>query len=197
MRSKRARSSPVQKPFSSRLTHVTFKARNSMKALRQTVDLSAYPDLVVIYLGMTVNMLTGIKRYLVSDPRLRALLPLAPMACFFTRISSTRCFRCMSGCANTGAILNRLNASHGQNPIVNGGSSFCKTLGGPASGTNSILHGAVLKRSTPMSSDLLAFSVLPKRYLRKEVYFQLASDCTGTEWQTHPRRILKQICRNR
>ncbi len=30
-----------------------------MKAIRQTVDLSAYPDLVVVYLGMTVNMLTG------------------------------------------------------------------------------------------------------------------------------------------
>ena len=31
-----------------------------MKALRQTVDLSAYPDLVVTYLGMTVNMLTWV-----------------------------------------------------------------------------------------------------------------------------------------
>ena len=26
-----------------------------MKAIRQTVDLSAYPDLVVIYLGMTIG----------------------------------------------------------------------------------------------------------------------------------------------
>jgi hypothetical protein len=31
---------------------------------RQTVDLSVYPDLVVIYLGMRVNALTGIKRLL-------------------------------------------------------------------------------------------------------------------------------------
>ena len=31
-----------------------------MKALRQTVDLSAYPDLVVVYLGMTVNVFTGV-----------------------------------------------------------------------------------------------------------------------------------------
>jgi hypothetical protein len=36
-----------------------------MTALRQTVDLSAYPDLVVIYLGMRVNVLTGIKTLLV------------------------------------------------------------------------------------------------------------------------------------
>ncbi len=32
-----------------------------MKTNRVTVDLSAYPDLVVIYLGMRVNVLAGIK----------------------------------------------------------------------------------------------------------------------------------------
>jgi hypothetical protein len=31
------------------------------KVSRRTVDLSAYPDLVVIYLGMRVNVLTGLK----------------------------------------------------------------------------------------------------------------------------------------
>ena len=31
---------------------------------RETVDLSAYPDLVVIYLGMRVNAITGIKTVL-------------------------------------------------------------------------------------------------------------------------------------
>jgi hypothetical protein len=31
---------------------------------RETVDLSAYPDLVVIYLGMRVNTITGIKTVL-------------------------------------------------------------------------------------------------------------------------------------
>ena len=41
-----------------------------MKALRQTVDLSAYPDLVVIYLGMTVNMLTGIKTLFGFGPKI-------------------------------------------------------------------------------------------------------------------------------
>jgi hypothetical protein len=30
------------------------------KVERQTVDLSEYPDLVVIYVGMRVNALTGI-----------------------------------------------------------------------------------------------------------------------------------------
>jgi hypothetical protein len=30
---------------------------------RRTVDLSAYPDLVVIYLGMRLRKLAGIKRF--------------------------------------------------------------------------------------------------------------------------------------
>jgi hypothetical protein len=37
---------------------------------RQTVDLSSYPDLVVIYLGMRVNRVTGIKTLLGFGPRI-------------------------------------------------------------------------------------------------------------------------------
>src|SRR3990172_8476042 len=37
---------------------------------RQTVDLSAYPDLVVIYLGMRVRTLAGIKKLLGLGPRI-------------------------------------------------------------------------------------------------------------------------------
>src|SRR5215470_5681949 len=35
-----------------------------MKVNRRTVDLSSYPDLVVIYLGMRVNVFTGVKTLL-------------------------------------------------------------------------------------------------------------------------------------
>jgi hypothetical protein len=41
-----------------------------MKPKRETVDLSAYPDLVVIYLGMRVNALTGIKTVLGLGPKI-------------------------------------------------------------------------------------------------------------------------------
>ena len=41
-----------------------------MKVQRQTVDLSQYPDLVVIYLGMRVNALAGIKTALGFGPRI-------------------------------------------------------------------------------------------------------------------------------
>jgi Domain of unknown function (DUF4188) len=37
---------------------------------RRTVDLSAYPDLVVIYLGMQVRMLTGVRRLFGLGPQI-------------------------------------------------------------------------------------------------------------------------------
>jgi hypothetical protein len=39
---------------------------------RRTVDLSSYPDLVVIYLGMRVNRITGIKTLLGFGPQISA-----------------------------------------------------------------------------------------------------------------------------
>lgn len=40
------------------------------QAQRHTVDLSDYPDLVVIYLGMRVNKLTGLKTLLGFGPKI-------------------------------------------------------------------------------------------------------------------------------
>ncbi len=37
---------------------------------RQTVDLSAFPDLVVIYLGMKVQTLKGLKTFLWLGPEI-------------------------------------------------------------------------------------------------------------------------------
>jgi hypothetical protein len=42
------------------------------KVNRQTVDLSAFPDLVVIYLGMRVNRLMGMKMLLGLGPQIAA-----------------------------------------------------------------------------------------------------------------------------
>jgi hypothetical protein len=41
------------------------------KVERQTVDLSAFPDLVVIYLGMRVNAWTGIKTLFGIGPQIK------------------------------------------------------------------------------------------------------------------------------
>jgi hypothetical protein len=40
------------------------------KVNRRTVDLSGYPDLVVIYLGMRVNMLAGVKTLFGFGPKI-------------------------------------------------------------------------------------------------------------------------------
>ena len=40
------------------------------KVDRRTVDLSAFPDLVVVYLGMRVNALAGVKRLLGLGPQI-------------------------------------------------------------------------------------------------------------------------------
>ncbi|MBV8142678.1 MAG: DUF4188 domain-containing protein [Verrucomicrobia bacterium] len=49
-----------------------------MTAHRQTVDLSAYPDLVVVYLGMRVNVFTGIKTLLGFGPKIESSVHARP-----------------------------------------------------------------------------------------------------------------------
>lgn len=44
----------------------------STNVQRRTVDLSSYPDLVVIYLGMRVNRITGIKTLIGFGPKISA-----------------------------------------------------------------------------------------------------------------------------
>jgi hypothetical protein len=50
----------------------------SQRPKRQTVDLSAYPNLVVIYLGMRVNALTGFKTLLGFGPKISAAVDARP-----------------------------------------------------------------------------------------------------------------------
>jgi Monooxygenase af470-like len=45
---------------------------------RETVDLSQYPDLVVIYLGMRVNAITGIRTLLGFGPKISAAVAAKP-----------------------------------------------------------------------------------------------------------------------
>jgi hypothetical protein len=45
---------------------------------RRTVDLSSYPDLVVVYLGMRVNRITGIKTLLGFGPKISSSVKADP-----------------------------------------------------------------------------------------------------------------------
>ena len=49
-----------------------------MNVTRQTVDLSGYPDLVVIYLGMRVNTLSGLKTLLGFGPKISRAVDAQP-----------------------------------------------------------------------------------------------------------------------
>ena len=48
------------------------------KPSRMTVDLSQYPDLVVIHLGMRVNAIRGVRTLLSYGPRIQAAVKAAP-----------------------------------------------------------------------------------------------------------------------
>lgn len=48
------------------------------RPVRETVDLSGYPDLVVIYLGMRVNVGTGFKTLLGMGPKIAAAVEAKP-----------------------------------------------------------------------------------------------------------------------
>jgi hypothetical protein len=48
------------------------------KVQRTTVDLSAYPDLVVIYLGMRVNSLRGLKTLMRLGPAIKSAVAAKP-----------------------------------------------------------------------------------------------------------------------
>jgi len=50
----------------------------STRVERRTVDLSGYPDLVVIYLGMRVNRMTGIKTLLGFGPQISSSVDARP-----------------------------------------------------------------------------------------------------------------------
>ena len=68
---------------------------------RRTVDFSAYPDLVVIYLGMRVNTLTGMRAYFIGfGPQMERSVKARPgEACCYTKPSAFS-FRLMPACGN-------------------------------------------------------------------------------------------------
>jgi hypothetical protein len=122
----------------------------SMKVNRQTVDLSQYPNLVVIYLGMRVNRLTGLKTLFGFGPKIANSVTARPMACCCTRTLFSRSFPCTPACANTGAIRTHFLPGRAPSPIVNGGRIFCATPAAPASGTRPTSCRAAWKPSTTM-----------------------------------------------
>ena len=54
------------------------RTRTKRRPVRQAVDLTAYPDLVVIYLGMRANSLRGFKTLVSFGPRIKKSVDAKP-----------------------------------------------------------------------------------------------------------------------
>ena len=119
---------------------------------RRTVDLSPYPDLVVIYLGMRVNRFTGIKTLFGLARKLLVQSTPIPAAYCYMKISCFPCFHRMSECGNIGETLRLLSRGRDQNLIVFGGNSFCGIQGAQAFGMKPTFCRVEWKPSTTIWS---------------------------------------------
>jgi hypothetical protein len=133
------------------------------KVNRRTVDLSGYPNLVVIYSGMRVNTLTGLKTLLGFGPQISKSVEAPPRW-----ITAAREFVVVVtpphtwGCANIGGTLNLLNLGHAPNLTGHGGRSFCETLEALVSGTKPTSGAGAWKRSMTTWLKTSAFFALPR-----------------------------------
>jgi hypothetical protein len=152
-----------------------------MKALRQTVDLSAYPDLVVVYLGMRVNVLTGIKTLFGFGPKIEGSVSARPDGLLLHENLFYSLFPPHFGMRQYWRDFESLERWTRTEPHRDWWKQFLRDTGGLAFGTNSILSGVVLKRCMSTSNDRRAFSVLLIQYLQKAASSRLASDCTVAE----------------
>src|SRR3954451_6031352 len=92
---------------------------------RRTVDLSAYPDLVMILLGMRVRTLAGLKTLIGFGPEIARSVDQNPTVCYSTKTSYGHCFRYTRVFANIGEILNHWSAGRDRNLIACGGKNSC------------------------------------------------------------------------
>jgi hypothetical protein len=115
---------------------------------RRTVDLSGYPDLVVIYLGMRVNRLTGLKTLFGFGPKISNSVAQRPPGLLLHENFIFSYSLCMRACGNTGRISPRSKPGRVRSRIGNGGGIFCATPAEPDSGTRRILFAAGSKPST-------------------------------------------------
>ena len=119
------------------------------KVERRTVDLSQFPELVVIYLGMRVNRMTGLKTLFGFGPKISASVAAQPDGLL---LHENHALLAVSCARRHAPVLARygLTYSRGRapNPIANGGRTFCATRVAPDSGTRRISCAAALKPFT-------------------------------------------------
>lgn len=108
------------------------------RAERYTVDLSEFPDLVVIYLGMTVNTVTGLRTLVGFGPKIDSSVAAKPDGLLAHENFLFSLFPTHLGIASTGATSTRWKISRAPIPIVSGGANFSAIPAVPASGMRPI-----------------------------------------------------------
>ena len=92
---------------------------------RQTVDLSSFPDLVVMYLGMRVNAWTGIKTLFGLGPQIQDAVSKKPDGLLLHENFIMSLFPLHLGtCESIGATLTRWRRGPVRCRTANGGRSF-------------------------------------------------------------------------
>jgi len=151
-----------------------------MKASRQTVDLTPYPDLIVIYLGMRVNVFAGIKTLLGFGPKIESSVALKPDGLLSHENIIYSLFPPHIGMRQYWRDFESLERWTRAEPHQYGGNNSCGILAGPVSGTNSILRVVALNPYISMSKNPLAFCGLPMHSPQKAAFSQPATACVAT-----------------
>ena len=115
---------------------------------RVTVDLSAYPDLVMILLGMRVNTVTGVKTLLGFGPRITKAARDLPDGLLSHETFLWSCSHRTPVFVSTGGTSRRWRLGLAQNRIARGGRASSEIPGAPASGTRPISCGAAWRPSS-------------------------------------------------
>ena len=146
-----------------------------MSVDRVTVDLSAYPDLVMILLGMRVNTATGLKTLLGFGPQIAKVPQDMPDGLFPMRFSCGRSSPRTPAFGSTGATLLLWKLGHAPPRTANGGRPFFAIPGVPASGMRPISCAAAWKRSSTIFQSRSASCVLHRGAPRKAACLRRAS----------------------
>jgi hypothetical protein len=123
---------------------------------RTTVDLSAFPDLVVIYLGMKVRTLRGLKTLISFGPKISDAIAAKPEGLLLHESLLYSIFPLHTGMRQYWRDFQSLETWARSLPIKNGGLDSCRIPEVPASGTKPTSCVEEWRQSTTIWTSCLA-----------------------------------------
>jgi Domain of unknown function (DUF4188) len=158
---------------------------------RRTVDLTAYPNLVVIYLGMKVNALTGLKTVFGFGPKIANSVAAMPDGLLRHESMVYSLLPPHVGMRQYWRDFASLERWHARSRICNGGRISCGIPGARASGMKPISYAAASKRSTTISRFRWGCRHLPPQASREGRCFQLERGWGLREARLYPCLLAK------